>query len=243
MQVTVRYYGEGEEVIRDQLACSQIQTKKAGSPGISQIQRKKAGSSGISQIQTKIAGSPGINKVKRSQSCLPGPSVKRGARENAKLTRLATNQGTVPRIPSKSRQSFNKTELPVGKPTQCREKAVVKEVWHGETIGQALIIKPRTIKEMLHNRTVHSKYNEGHEDDLFGQSKSQAGYAGLKKRESHWDGKLISKEDTSGDESSCGESSDGDETELGRARSPSGWSLACQPPTSPADDTSGTPAR
>ena len=211
----MRYYGEGEEVIRDQLACSQIQTKKAGSPG--------------------------INKVKRSQGCLPGPSVKRVARKNAKLTRLATNQGTVPRIPSKSRQTLN--EMPVGKPTQCREKAVVKEVWHGETIGQALIIKPRTIKEMLHNRTVHSKYNEGHEDDLFGQSKGQAGYVGLKKRESHWDGKLISKEDTSGEESSCGESSDGDETELGRARSPSGWSLACQPPKFPADATSGTPAR
>ena len=217
MQVTVRYYGEGEEVIRDQLACSQIQTKKAGSPG--------------------------INKVKRSQSCLPGPSVKRVARENAKLTRLATIQGTVPRIPSKSRQTFNKTEMLVGKPTQSREKAVVKEGWHGETIVQALVIKPRTLKEMLHNRTVHSKYNEGHEDDLFGQSKSQAGYARLKKRESHWDGKLISKEDTSGDESSFGESSDGDETELGRARSPSGWSLACQPSTFPADDTSGTPAR
>ena len=94
-----------------------------------------------------------------------------------------------------------------GQRTECREKPLTKESCQGNTV-QALVVKPKTIKQVLHNAAVHSKFNEGHEDDLFGQSKGEAGYGPLKKQYSNWEGKLISKEESSGDESSIGSKSD-----------------------------------
>ena len=126
-----------------------------------------------------------------------------------------------------------------GQRTECREKPLTKESCQGNTV-QALVVKPKTIKQVLHNAAVHSKFNEGHEDDLFGQSKGEAGYdyGPLKKQYSNWEGKLISKEESSGDESSIGSKSD-----LVPDRSPARWSLACQSVSSAAAERSDTPER
>ena len=118
-----------------------------------------------------------------------------------------------------------------GQWTECREKPLTKESCQGNTV-QALVVKPKTIKQVLHNAAVHSKFNEGHEDDLFGQ------FGPLKKQCSNWEGKLISKEESSGDESSIGSKSD-----LVPDRSPARWSLACQAVSSAAAERSDTPER
>lgn len=123
----------------------------------------------------------------------------------------------------------------VGDPrTECRERPSSLE----RNTVQALVLKPKTIKQVLHNVAVHSQFNEGHADDLFGQSKGQAGYGPLKKQKSYWEGRLISKEESSGDESSLSSKSD-----LVRGRSPARWSLACQPVSSKAAERSDTPER
>ena len=81
-----------------------------------------------------------------------------------------------------------------------------------------------------------NNYNKGHEDDLFGESKGQAGYGPMKGGK-QWKGSLLAKEDSSEDESRSKSKSD----EI-RDRSPSGWSLACMP-LSPTRDTGATPER
>jgi|ERR1712192_38170 len=142
-------------------------------------------------------------------------------------------------LSSRCEVKLEKICIPIveGELTKCQVKTVTKEGLHGNIV-QALVLKPKTIKQVLHNRAVHSKYNEGHEDDLFGQSKGQTGYGPLKKQNCQWQGKLISKDDSSGDESTLSGKSD-----LVRGRSPSRWSMACQP-LSPANaDNCGTPER
>ena len=124
-----------------------------------------------------------------------------------------------------------------GQLTECRVKPLTKESFHGKTV-QALVLQPKTIKQVLHNGAIHSKYNEGHEDDLFGQSKGEAGYGPLKKQNGQWQGKLITKDDSSGDESIFSGKSD-----LVRGRSPSRWSMACQPLTPTPAGKCGTPER
>jgi len=89
----------------------------------------------------------------------------------------------------------------------------------------ALIFNAKTIKQMIHNRGVLKRHDEGHEDDLFGNSKSSAGFT-FKPGVKQWKSNLLSKEDTSGDEAAS-ESNSGEETSC-RGRSPSGWSLACR---------------
>ena len=89
----------------------------------------------------------------------------------------------------------------------------------------ALIFNAKTIKQMIHNRDVLKRHDEGHEDDLFGNSKSSAGFI-FKQREKQWKPILLSKEDSSGDEAVF-ESNSGEEKSH-RDRSPSGWSLACR---------------
>jgi len=124
-----------------------------------------------------------------------------------------------------------------GQLTECRVKPLTKESFHGKTV-QALVLQPKTIKQVLHNGAIHSKYNEGHEDDLFGQSKGEAGYGPLKKQNGQWQGKLITKDDSSGDESIFSGKSD-----LVRGRSPSRWSMACQPLSPAPAGKCGTPER
>ena len=89
----------------------------------------------------------------------------------------------------------------------------------------ALIFNAKTIKEMIHNRNVLKRHDEGHEDDLFGNSKSSAGFI-FKQREKQWKPILLSKEDSSGDEVAFESNSGEDKSH--RDRSPSGWSLACR---------------
>ena len=129
------------------------------------------------------------------------------------------------------------TPIVEGQLTECRVKPTTRDSFHGKTV-QALVLQPKTIKQVLHNCAVHSRYNEGHEDDLFGQSKGEAGYGPLKKQNGQWQGKLISKDDSSGDESILGGKSD-----LVRGRSPSRWSMACQPLTPTPAGKCGTPER
>ena len=124
-----------------------------------------------------------------------------------------------------------------GQQTECRERPLTKKSCQGNTV-QALIVKPKTIKQVMHNSAVHSQFNEGHEDDLFGQSNGQVGYGSLKKQKNNWEGKLISKEESSGDESSLGSKSD-----LVRSQSPARWSLACQTVSSRGAERSDTPER
>ena len=89
----------------------------------------------------------------------------------------------------------------------------------------ALIFNAKTIKQMIHKRDVLKRHDEGHEDDLFGNSKSSASFV-FKQGEKQWKSNLLPKEDSSGDEAAF-ESNSGEETSR-RGRSPSGWSLACQ---------------
>jgi len=88
-----------------------------------------------------------------------------------------------------------------------------------------LIFNAKTIKQMIHNRNVLKRHDEGHEDDLFGNSKSSVGFV-FKQGEKQWKSNLLSKEDSSGDEAAS-ESNSGEEKSC-RGRSPSGWSLACR---------------
>ena len=57
----------------------------------------------------------------------------------------------------------------------------------------ALIFYAKTIKQMIHNRDVLRRHGEGHEDDLFGNSKSSAGFI-FKLGENKWKSNLLSKE-------------------------------------------------
>ena len=120
---------------------------------------------------------------------------------------------------------------------ECREKPLAKVGCH-ENIVEALVLKPKTIKQVLHNKSVYSKFNEGHEDDLFGQSKGQVGFGPFKKLKSNWEGKLLLNDDSSGDESGSSSKSD-----VVRGQSPARWSLACQPVSPKADERSDTPER
>jgi len=124
-----------------------------------------------------------------------------------------------------------------GQLTECRGKPLAKVGCHGNIL-QALVLKPKTIKQVLHNKSVYSKFNEGHEDDLFGKSKGQVGFGPLKKLNSKWEGKSLLKDDSSGDESGSSSKSD-----VVRGQSPARWSLACQPVSPKADESSDTPER
>ena len=89
----------------------------------------------------------------------------------------------------------------------------------------ALIFNAKTIKQMIHNRDVLKRHDEGHEDDLFGNPKSSACLI-FKPGEKQWKSNLLSKEDSSGDEVAFESNSGEDKSH--RDRSPSGWSLACR---------------
>ena len=243
-------YDEGEGLVLDKGFCSNNKTRKSNpvrtkiclaDPVVKKVGGKKMKLVGLQITQEphkKAASSPkGVKRIRIDEVRNYFTETRRGKAQTKAGEGIEVGQQGI--LNSKcevklKRISIAKVENQLA---ECREKPLTKEGCCGNIV-QALILKPNTIKAMLHNRDLHSKLNEGHEDDLFGQLRGQSGYGPLKQQKSVWDGKLISKEDSSGDESSPGNKSD-----LIRDQSPSRWSVACQPISSRAAENSGTPER
>ena len=244
-KVKVRF-DKGTVLLLDKGFRSKGQTRKSNSEGTHGKTAKIFGSDPsvvkkFGDTEFKLAGLPSMEAYQRKGT---SPEVVKRIRIEEVLqyfTRRSKSEAKAGQgiLSSRCEVRLEKICVPFveGQWTECREKPLTKESCQGNTV-QALVVKPKTIKQVLHNVAVHSKFNEGHEDDLFGQSKGEAGYGPLKKQYSNWEGKLISKEESSGDESSIGSKSD-----LVPGRSPAIWSLACQPVSSAAAERSDTPER
>ena len=247
--VKVRY-DEGEVLIFDKEFCSKDETRKTN-PVSSKVKASKiclsdpvARKHGGTKI--KLAGMPRTQKPRRQG---PSPDVVKRIRSDKVLKyfkpKLRSNKVQKKEGSKVGKQGILSSRCEVrlekiyveGQLTECREKPLAKVDCH-ENILQALVLKPKTIKQVLHNKSVYSKFNEGHEDDLFGQSKGQVGFGPFKKLKSNWEGKLLLKDDSSGDESGSSSKSD-----VVRGQSPARWSLACQPVSPKADERSDTPER
>jgi len=250
-KVKVRYE-EGERPILDKDYCfkdkimksnpegAQLKTTKmcSSDPVVKELSGntiKLVGLSTAQEFRRKASG--GVKRIRIGEVLHYFTESGSGSAQTKAGRRKANNQQEI--LSSRCEVMLEKICIPIveGQLTECRVKPLIKEGFHGKTV-QALVLQPKTIKQVLHNGAVHSKYNEGHEDDLFGQSKGQAGYGPLKKQNVQWQGKLISKDDSSGDESILGGKSD-----PGRGRSPSRWSMACQPLSPTPAGKCGTPER
>ena len=237
---------KGEEIFLEKGFRCKGRTRKSNSEGTKEKTAKICLSDQsvvkkLGDTEFKLAGQPSTQEYLRKGS---SPEVVKRIRIEEVLqyfTRRSKSESKAGQgiLSSRCEVRLEKICVPhvEGQRTECREKPLTKESCPGNTV-QALVVKPKTIKQVLHNVAVHSKFNEGHEDDLFGQSKGKAGYGPLKKQYSNWEGKLISKEESSGDESSIGSKSD-----LVPDRSPARWSLACQSVSSAAAERSDTPER
>ena len=237
LRIKVRYDGEGLEQIVDMINFSpRVKTKHIGSEkgkecstyvskGI-RVKKPK-----IRQCVTKAAA------VKCTDGVLRNFPESIGAKPKSSYVSSCEKSDGRPRPKIGDGVGMERMEVsPVeSKSTECSQKnnAVKKDS------GGSLILKPKTIKQVLHNNAVYDNYNNGHEDDLFGESKGQAGYGPMKGGK-QWKGTLLAKEDSSEDESRS--KSKSDEIGSNRDRSPSGWSLACMP-LSPTRDTGATPER
>lgn len=246
-KVKVRF-DKGEEIFLEKGFRCKGRTRKSNSEGTKEKTAKIYLSDqsvvkklGDTEFEFKLAGQPSTEAYQRKGS---SPEVVKRIRIEEVLqyfTRRSKSESKAGQgiLSSRCEVRLEKICVPhvEGQRTECCEKPLTKESCQGNNV-QALVVKPKTIKQVLHIAAVHSKFNEGHEDDLFGQSKGEAGYGPLKKQYSNWEGKLISKEESSGDESSIGSKSD-----LVPDRSPARWSLACQAVSSAAAERSVTPER
>ena len=233
-------YDKGEVLLLEKGFRSKGQTWKSNSEGTKEKTAKICLSDQsvvkkLGDTEFKLAGQPSTQEYLRKGS---SPEVVKRIRIEEVLqyfTRRSKSESKAGQgiLSSRCEVRLEKICVPhvEGQRTECCEKPLTKESCQGNTV-QALVVKPKTIKQVLHNAAVHSKFNEGHEDDLFGQ------FGPLKKQCSNWEGKLISKEESSGDESSIGSKSD-----LVPDRSPARWSLACQAVSSAAAERSDTPER
>jgi len=234
LRIKVRYEGEGLEQIVDMINFSpRVKTKHGGSDkgkecltyaskGI-RVKKPK-----IRQCVTKAAAVKCTDGVLLNFPELIGVKPK-----SSYVSSCEKSDGRPqPKIGDGVRMERMEVSSVEKKSTECslKNNAVKKDS------GGSLILKPKTIKQVLHNNVIYNNYNKGHEDDLFGESKGQAGYGPMKGGK-QWKRSLLAKEDSSEDESRS--KSDSDEI---RDRSPSGWSLACIP-LSPTRDTGATPER